>query len=80
MKNIKVLYFASLREERGISSETIQTECRTALELWHSLSNDYKLTMDLSILKVAANDEYVDFDYLLHEGDQIVFIPPVAGG
>lgn len=80
MKTIKILYFASLREQRGVSSESVQTECRTAYELWKSLSQDHNLTMDLDILKVAANDEYVDFNYTLREGDQIVFIPPVAGG
>ena len=80
MKVIKILYFASLREQRGVSSESIQTECRTALDLWKAISQNHKLTMDLDILKVAANDEYVDFSYQIQEGDQIVFIPPVAGG
>ena len=80
MKTINILYFASLREQRGVSSESVQTECRTALELWKTLSRDHKLHMSLDILKVAANDEYVDFNYSLCEGDQIVFIPPVAGG
>ncbi len=80
MNEIKILYFASLREQRGLSSESIKTECRTALELWKSISLEHKLEMNLEILKVAANDEYVDFNYHLKNGDQIVFIPPVAGG
>jgi molybdopterin synthase sulfur carrier subunit len=80
MNDIKILYFASLREQRGLSSESLKTECRTALELWNSLSLEHKLDMKLEILKVAANDEYVDFNYQLKSGDQIVFIPPVAGG
>lgn len=80
MKAVNVLYFASLREQRGVSSENVLTDCHTALELWQKISQDYQLKMDLAILKVAANDEYVDFNYQLREGDQIVFIPPVAGG
>lgn len=80
MNDIKILYFASLREQRGLSSESLKTECRTALDLWNTLSHEHKLDMKLEILKVAANDEYVDFSYQLKSGDQIVFIPPVAGG
>jgi molybdopterin converting factor subunit 1 len=80
MTDIKILYFASLREQRGLSHESLKTDCRTALELWNRLSREHKLDMNLEILKVAANDEYVDFSYQLKSGDQIVFIPPVAGG
>ena len=80
MNDIKILYFASLREQRGLSSESLKTECRTALDLWNNLSHEHKLNMKLEFLKVAANDEYVDFNYQLKSGDQIVFIPPVAGG
>ncbi len=80
MREIKILYFASLREQRGVSSEQLKTECSTALDLWKHLAHDHQLKMSLDILKVAANDEYVDFNYLIQDGDQIVFIPPVAGG
>ena len=80
MKQIKILYFASLREQRGVSSEVIKTECHTALELWKEISRAHHLHMSLDILKVAANEEYVEFNYPLQDGDQIVFIPPVAGG
>lgn len=80
MNEIKILYFASLREQRGLSSENIKTDCQTALELWKSLAEEHKLKMELNFLKVAVNEEYVDFSYQLQNGDQIVFIPPVAGG
>lgn len=31
-------------------------------------------------VRVAVNQEYVSFDYLLHEQDEVVLIPPVSGG
>jgi len=31
-------------------------------------------------LMVAVNEEFSDWDYILQEGDEVVFIPPVAGG
>ena len=29
---------------------------------------------------IAVNESYVRPDELLHEGDELAFIPPVAGG
>jgi molybdopterin synthase sulfur carrier subunit len=29
---------------------------------------------------VAVNHKYVDFKYVLKEGDEIAFFPPVTGG
>jgi molybdopterin converting factor small subunit len=32
------------------------------------------------MLRVAVNEEFVDWSRPLESGDRIVFIPPVAGG
>ena len=31
-------------------------------------------------VRVAVNDEFADWNQTLREGDELVFIPPVAGG
>jgi molybdopterin converting factor subunit 1 len=79
MKNITVEYFAILRDHAGQASENLATETATAGELFAELEKRYGFP-ELSSIKVAINDEFGDWDAVLHEGDRIVFIPPVAGG
>ena len=77
---VRVDYFAALRELRGLSSEEIQTECGTALDLYDELSARHGFTLDPKIIRVSLNDEFAPADADIKEGDSIVFIPPVAGG
>ena len=35
---------------------------------------------DLSLIRVAVNQEYVDLDHAITTGDEIAFFPPVTGG
>jgi|SaaInlStandDraft_2_1057019.scaffolds.fasta_scaffold504842_2 molybdopterin converting factor subunit 1 len=77
---IKMIYFASLRETIGKSSEEIETIAQTATELYQFIKEKYQLQLNQEQLKVAINEVYVDFGTTLKEADTIVFIPPVAGG
>ena len=40
----------------------------------------YQFDFPMSDMKVAINDEFVDWQYSLQEDDKVVFISPVAGG
>jgi molybdopterin synthase sulfur carrier subunit len=33
-----------------------------------------------STIRLAVNQEYVTYDYILHDGDEVAVIPPVSGG
>ena len=77
---IKVKYFASIRELVGRSEELIEIDASTPSELFTLLKKKYSFEFEESALKVAINDEYVDFSQTLSELDTVVFIPPVAGG
>ena len=79
-KTIQIYYHAILREERGKSQETLETNARTALDLYKGLKNQYNLTLETDLLKVAINEEYADWGSEIKSGDSIIFIPPVAGG
>ena len=35
---------------------------------------------DLSVVRVAVNQEYVRFDHALKDGDEVALFPPVTGG
>jgi sulfur-carrier protein len=80
MKEVTVLYFASLREQRGLDSEVIQTDAANAQELWTHLKTKYNFNLNQEILKVAINETYSSFEGEIKHQDKIVFIPPVAGG
>ena len=80
MKTIQIQYFAVLREQSGKSAEGIQTSATTARDLYQELKNRYRFTLSPDLLRVALNNEFKDWDTVLKSGDQVVFIPPVAGG
>jgi molybdopterin converting factor subunit 1 len=77
---VHVQYFAALREQAGRGSETLATEARTAANLYDELRARHGLALPRSMLKVAVNEEFADWERPLADGDRVVFIPPVAGG
>lgn len=79
-KTVALQYFALLREQRKLSMESRQTTAATARELYAELQRKYDFKLSPADLKVAVNGEFTDFDQVIHDGDEIVFIPPVAGG
>ena len=79
-RRLKISYFASLREQRGLSSEEIESMVNTAEELYLELKERYNFSLEARQLKVAINAKYKDMNTSLNSGDEVVFIPPVAGG
>ena len=79
-KTVTLLYFALLREQRGLDSETCATQAATAGELYEDLKKEYGFSLARADLRVSINGDFVDFDRPIANGDEIVFIPPVAGG
>lgn len=79
-KTIHVRYFTVLREERGIDKETIETSAETAHEFYLQLRELFHFKLTPDFLRVAINNEFRDWNQPLKDGDNIVFIPPVAGG
>lgn len=75
-----IQYFALLREQRGRETETIESDCETAEELYQTLAAQHSFSLSPKTLKVAINDDFADWDTRLSDGDTVVFIPPVAGG
>lgn len=80
MTRVTVQYYAILREQAGMSSESVETSCATAQELYAELARVHGFTLPRALMKVAVNGEFAGWDSSLAGGDQIVFIPPVAGG
>ena len=83
---VKVLFFASLREQVGVTSEEIDLpgERSTIAALrshlmargsaWQSALAEKKL------LRFAVNQDMALQDAVLEAGDEVAFFPPVTGG
>ncbi len=80
MKTIKVRYFAILREQRGVSEETLQTAAPDAATLYTELAAAHAFTLPVDRLRAALNGDFAPWPAPLNDGDEVVFIPPVAGG
>jgi molybdopterin-guanine dinucleotide biosynthesis protein A len=80
VKQIRVQYYALLREEAGRSEEAVATRAATARELFAELQARHPFSLPPTMLRVAVNDEFGEWSQLLADGDRVVFIPPVAGG
>ena len=80
MKTVRVQYFALLREQRGLSQETLTTDATDAAALYAELRARHGFTLPSERLRAAVNGEFAAWPAPLKDGDEVVFIPPVAGG
>jgi len=77
---VRVQYYALLREQAGRSTEVLSTRSRTPRELYAELAAKYPFTLPADMLRVAVNTEFGEWSQPLKAGDAVVFVPPVAGG
>jgi sulfur-carrier protein len=80
VKTIHLQYFALLREQRGLGSETLTTSTATAAQLYEELRQRHGFSLPAERLRVAVDGAFAPWSTPLVDGAQIVFIPPVAGG
>ena len=80
VKNITVSYFAQLRELTGTNSETLQTDTVTPAGLFEEIRAKYQLPLKRKGMMVAVNGDFTDWSHPLSDDEEVVFIPPVAGG
>ena len=83
---MKLLYFAWLRTRIGCAEEEVEVPAnvRTVAALlgWlQSRGGRYAEALrDLSIVRVAVNQDYVTREHPVREGDEVAIFPPVTGG
>jgi molybdopterin converting factor small subunit len=79
MATIQVLYFAALREHRGLDAEHIQVEDGATLaEIYAQVFADSPL-VDLPVA-FARNRSYARPTDGVADGDVVTFLPPLGGG
>ena len=83
---MKVLYFAWLKAKTGMSEEEVSPppEVTTVAGLLDWLKaqgpGHAEALADLSVVKVAVNQEYARPGDPVRPGDEVALFPPVTGG
>ncbi|EGZ10235.1 hypothetical protein PHYSODRAFT_523017 [Phytophthora sojae] len=87
MLEVKVLYFASAREEIGLREEKLQLpvdgdkNSATLASLRRVLVDKYPhAAATIESITLARNLEYSEDDSPLDDGDEVALIPPISGG
>jgi molybdopterin synthase sulfur carrier subunit len=86
LKAMRILYFAWLRARIGIAEERVEPPAEVgdvgALLRWLQGRGPgfAEALKDLSVVRVAVNQEYVPSSHPVRSGDEIALFPPVTGG
>ncbi len=79
-KLIEVNYFAVFREKAGRDSENFKTKSETALDLFKEIKKIHGFDEPQGHCKIAINNDLVQWDAKIEDGDKVLFFPPVSGG
>ena len=79
---VHLLHFASFRDAVGRDEEVRDCPEGTRVQdLWGTLAREVILIRQFPTIPPAAvNREYVGSETVLRDGDEVAFLPPVAGG
>ena len=83
---MKLLYFAWVRSKLGVGEETVSPPASVGdvagLIDWlkERGAGATDAFSDLSLIRVAVNQDYVELDHPVAVGDEVAFFPPVTGG
>ena len=79
---MRLLFFAVLRDIAGTGERDLDLrEGATARDVWEKLRTTYAKLADYAQPPMAAiNEAYAAPETVLRDGDELAFIPPVAGG
>lgn len=78
---IDIKAFGIARDILGNSTINLNIAAETSVEsLMEQLKKEYPAFKELTSLAIAINTSYATPEQLIKEGDEVVIIPPVAGG
>ncbi len=83
---MKILYFAWLRLRTGVGEEDVDlpdtvTDVASMIEWLKTRGPGYEEALkDISVIRVAVNQEFAEFTTPVGPGDEVALFPPMTGG
>ena len=77
---VRVRYFAVLRDRTGAAEESWPYAGQTVGELILQIVEARSLGLPPALIRAARGDRFLESQERLEPGDEVVLIPPVAGG
>tara|TARA_B110000014_G_C19702693_1_gene367827 strand:+ start:260 stop:511 length:252 start_codon:yes stop_codon:yes gene_type:complete len=83
---MKILYFAGFRQRTGIGEEDVclpdsVRDVAALVEWLKQRSPEFAEALaDISMLRVAVNQEFASFDTELSGSEEVALFPPMTGG
>jgi molybdopterin synthase sulfur carrier subunit len=83
---MKILYFAWVKSKTGIGEETVAlpegvTDVAGLLEWLKGRGPGFAEALaELSVVRVAINQEIAQLDTAVADGDEVALFPPMTGG
>lgn len=79
-RKLRVEFCASLRDQAGTASASIESTAETCGELYSELQRSYGFVLPASLVKYGIGDEICGSEAALEGVEAVVLIPPVCGG
>ena len=82
---VKIVFFASLREELGVNSVDLQISDPSSVsslisQLADQYSAEWLAILTAENIRIAVNQNIISEDIGVIDGDEVAFFPPVTGG
>lgn len=80
MKKLEILFFGKLKESWNTNKINIESNCNDIESLYTELLKQASDIPHKPSIKVAINDEFVNWNSSIKDNDTIAFLPPASGG
>lgn len=78
---VRVRLFARLREVAGVETQEMKASLGAPVASVYAAMRAYHPALPPQDgVRAALNHEFVDWDAVVSDGDEVAFIPPVSGG
>ena len=82
---VKIVFFASLREALGVDSVDLQISGSSSVsalisQLSNQQSPEWLGILTAENIRIAVNQDMINEDVGIIDGDEVAFFPPVTGG